>query len=75
MRGWSLSSSIQWIDCEVVLVAGTRVVGSEGIVGLSDIDTASAGDSSGFISHIVDQERVPYIILYIGYIQRIGSSP
>ena len=40
----SLSSSIEWDDCEDILVTWTGVVRSEGVVCLSDIDTVSTGD-------------------------------
>ena len=40
----SLTSSIEWNDCEDILVTGTGVVRSEGVVCLSDIDTVSTGD-------------------------------
>ena len=71
----SLSSSIEWVDGEVVLVTGTRVVGSEGVVGLSDINTVSTGDGCGFICYIIDVDRVLDIRINIRHIQRIGSSP
>ena len=71
----SLSSSIEWVDGEVVLVTGTRAVGTECVVGLSDIDTVRTWDKCWFISHIVDEERVPDIRVNMSHIQRIGSSP
>ena len=71
----SQSSSIEWVDSEVVFVTGTRAVRSEGVVGPSNINTVSTGDGCGFICYIVDVNRVPDIRINIRHIQRIGSSP
>ena len=54
----SLSSSIEWDDCEDILVTGTGVVRSEGVVCLSDISTVSTGDGCWVVCHIVDEDRV-----------------
>ena len=71
----SLSSSIEWDDCEDILVTGTGVVRSEGVVCLSDIDTVSTGDGCWVVCHIVDEDRVPDIRINISHIQREGSTP
>ena len=71
----SLSSSIEWDDCEVVLVTGTGVIRSEGVVCLSDIDTVSTGDGCWVIRYIVDEDSVPDIRINISNIQREGSTP
>ena len=75
MTGLSLSSSIEWDDCEDILLTGTGVVRSEGVVCLSDIDTVSTGDSCWLIRHIVDEDRVPDIRINTSHIQREWSSP
>ena len=66
----TLTSSIEWNDCEHILVTGTGVVRSEGVVCLSDI----AGGFCVFC-HIVDEDRVPDIMINISHIQREGSTP
>ena len=71
----SLSSSIEWDDCEDILVTGTGVVRSEGVVCLSDIDTVSTGDGCWVVCHIVDEDRVPDIRTITSHIQREGSTP
>ena len=71
----SLTHFIEWNDCEDILVTGTGVVRSEGVVCLNDIDTVSTGDDCWFICHIVDEDRVPDIIINIRHIQREGSTP
>ena len=71
----SLTSFIEWNDCEDILVTGTGVVRSEGVVCLNDIDTVSTGDDCWFICHIVDEDRVPDIRINISHIQREGSTP
>ena len=71
----SLSSSIEWDDCEVILVTGTGVVRSEGVVCLSDISTVSTGDGCWVVCHIVDEDRVPDIRINTSHIQREGSTP
>ena len=71
----SLTSSIEWDDCEGILVTGTEVVRSEGVVCLNDIDTVSTGDDCWFICHIVDEDRVPDIRINISHIQRERSTP
>ena len=75
VTGLSLSSSIEWDDCEDILVTGTGVVRSEGVVCLSDIDTVSTGDGCWLICHIVDEYRVPDIRINTSHIQREWSSP
>ena len=71
----SLTSSIEWNDCEDILVKGTGVVRSEGVVCISDIDTVSTGDDCWFICHVVDEDRVPDIMINMSHIQREGSTP
>ena len=72
----SLTHFIEWNDCEDILVTGTGVVRSEGVVCLNDIDTVSTGDECWFICHIiVDENRVPDIMINISHIQREGSTP
>ena len=71
----SLSSSIEWDDCEDILVTGTGVVRSEGVVCLSDISTVSTGDGCWVVCHIVDEDRVPDIRINTSHIQREGSTP
>ena len=71
----SPTSSIEWNDYEDILVTGTGVVRSEGVVCLNDIDTVSTGDDCWFICHIVDEDRVPDIMINISHIQREGSTP
>ena len=71
----SLSSSIEWDDCEDILVTGTGVVRSEGVVCLSDISTVSTGDGCWAVCHIVDEDRVPDIRINTSHIQREGSTP
>ena len=67
----SLTSSIEWNDCEDILVTGTGVVRSEGVVCLSDIV-----DVFCVVYHIiVDEDRVPDIRINISHIQREGSTP
>ena len=65
----SLTSSIEWNDCEDILVTGTEVVRSEGVVCLSDIADAV------YHNIIVDEDRVPDIRIIISHIQREGSTP
>ena len=71
----TLSSSIEWDDCEDILVTGTEVVRSEGVVCLSDIDTVSTGEGCLVVCHIVDEDRVPDIRINTSHIQREGSTP
>ena len=71
----SLSSSIEWDDCEDILVTGTGVVRSEGVVCLSDISTVSTGDGCWVVCHIVDEDRVPDIRINTSHIQREGRAP
>ena len=67
----SLSSSIVWDDCEVILVTGTGVVRTEDVVCLCEVVTVSTGDGCWvlLICHIVDEDRVPDIRIHICHIQ------
>ena len=71
------ASSIGWDDGEVVHMTRTEVVRSEGVVGLSDIGTVSTEDVCWpvLICHILDEDRVPDIVINTSHIQRPGSSP
>ena len=73
----SQASSIGWDDGEVVHVTRTEVVRSEGVVGLSDIGTVSTEDVCWpvLICHILDEDRVPDVMINTCHIQRPGSSP
>ena len=53
------------------------MVRSEGVVGLSDIGTVSTEDVCWpvLICHILDEDRVPDIMINTSHIQRPGSSP
>ena len=51
------------------------MVRSEGVVGLSDIGTVSTEDVCCLISHILDEDRVPDIMINTSHIQRPGSTP
>ena len=55
----------------------TEVVRSEGVVCLSDIGTVGALDVCWvvLICHILDEDRVPDIMINTSHIQRPGSSP
>ena len=61
----------------MVHMTRTEVVRSEGVVCLSDIDTASTEDGCWvvLICHIVDEDRVPDIRINTSHIQREWSSP
>ena len=74
---FSLTSSIDWDDREVVQITRAEVVRSEGVVCLSDSDTVSTGDRCWvvLICHIVDEDRVPDIRINTSHIQREWSSP
>ena len=74
---FSLASSIEWRDREVVHMTRTEVVRSEGVDCLSDIGTVSTGDGSWIvlICHILDEDRVPDIRINTSHIQRPGSLP
>ena len=67
----SLSSSIEWDDCEGILVTGTGVVRTKGVVCLCEVVTVSTGDGCWvlLICHIVDEDRVPDIGIHTSYIQ------
>ena len=65
---FSLASSIEWRDIEVVHMTRTDVVRSEGVDCLSDICVV-------LICHILDEDRVPDIMINISHIQRPGSLP
>ena len=73
----SQASSIGWDDGEVVHMTRTEVVRSEGVVGLSDIGTVSTEDVCWpvLICHILDEDRVPDVMINTSHIQRPGSSP
>ena len=73
----SQASSIGWDDGEVVHMTRTEVVRSEGVVGLSDIGTVSTEDICWpvLICHILDEDRVPDVMINTSHIQRPGSSP
>ena len=73
----SLASSIEWCDREVVHMTRTEVVRSEGVDCLSDIGAVSTGDGSWIvlICHILDEDRVPDIMVNTSHIQRPGSLP
>ena len=73
----SLASSIEWCDREVVHMTRTEVVRSEGVDCLSDIGTVNTGDGSWIvlICHILDEDRVPDIMINTSHIQRPGSLP
>ena len=73
----SQTSSIGWDDGEVVHMTTTEVVRSEGVVGLSDIGTVSTEDVCWpvLICHILDEDRVPDVMINTSHIQRPGSSP
>ena len=72
----SLSSSIVWDDCEVILVAGTEVAWSEDAECLRDIGTVRIWHRHrSLICHIVDEDRVPDIRINTSHIQREWSSP
>ena len=60
---FTLPSSVYSNDREVVHMARTEVVRSEGVVCLSDIGTVGTEDGCwvGLICHIVDEDRVPDI--------------
>ena len=71
------ASSIGWDDGEVVHMTRTEVVRSEGVVGLSDIGTVSTEDVCWpvLICHILDEDRIPDVMINTSHIQRPGSSP
>ena len=71
----SQASSIGWDDGEVVCIPRKKVVRSEGVVGLSDIGTVSTEDVCCLIGHILDEDRVPDIMINTSHIQRPGSTP
>ena len=77
MIALSLASSIEWCDREVVHMTRSEVVRSEGVDCLSDIGTVSTGDGSWvvLICHILDEDRVPDIMINTSHIQRPGSLP
>ena len=66
----SLSSSIEWDNCEGILVTRTGVVRTKGVVCLCEVVTVSTGDGCWvLICHIVDEDRVPDIRIHTSYIQ------
>ena len=73
----SQASSIGWDDGEVVHMTRTEVVRSEGVVGLSDIGTVSTEDvcCPVLICHILDEDRVPDIMINTSHIQIPGITP
>ena len=66
-----------WNYREEVLVARTEVVRGEGVVGLSDIGTVSTEDVcwSLLICYILDEDRVPDVMINTSHFQRPGSTP
>ena len=80
ISAFSLANSVQRDDREVVHMTRTEeVVGSEGVVCLSDIDAVSTEDGCVVvvICNIVYQDmyRVPDIGINTSHIQREWSSP
>ena len=67
----SLTHFIKWKDCEEILVTGTGIVRSEGVVGISDIV-----DVFCIVCHnIIDGDSVPDTKSITRHIQREGSIP
>ena len=73
----SQASSIGWDYCEAVHMTRTEVVRSEGVVSFSDISTVSTEDVcwTVLICHILDEDRVPDVMINTSHIQTRGSSP
>ena len=81
VTGFSLTSSIVWDDCEEELDTGTWMLWDEGVVCVYNPSAVSAVKRNSFWAHLIihivfmNEDSVPDINLFIGYIQREGSSP
>ena len=59
----SLTSSIEWDDCEGILMTAAGVVRTEDVVCLCEVVAVSTGDGCMvvLVCHIVDEDSVPDI--------------